>query len=163
MALQAVMRDILDDPEFRLNFAEHPLPFSADFRTYVNAATQVITMMCMAVAFMLISDQMVQSLIKERQLKLKHQILISGGSKFAYWTSNFLIDFILHIIPGGICLFGTHFFSITAPDFHIPMLWFCVCNPIFIYAVSLLFDNEAKASVIIRVTYFGLGSVAPLI
>lgn len=59
MALQAVMRDILEDPEFRLNFAEHPLPFSADFRVYVNAATQVITMMTMAAAFMLISDQMV--------------------------------------------------------------------------------------------------------
>jgi hypothetical protein len=40
---------------------------------------------------------------------------------------------------------------------------FCIANPIFIYAVSLLFDNDAKASVLVRVSYFGLGSVAPLI
>jgi hypothetical protein len=59
MALQSVMRDVLDDPEFRLNFAEHPLPFSLDFRTYVNAATGVLTMMTIAVAFMMISDQIV--------------------------------------------------------------------------------------------------------
>jgi hypothetical protein len=61
-----------DDPEFRLNFSEHPLPFSVDFRTYVNAATGVITMMSIAVAFMMISDTMVQSLIKERQTNIKH-------------------------------------------------------------------------------------------
>lgn len=72
MALQSVMRDVLEDPEFRLNFAEHPLPFSLDFRTYVNAATGVLTMMTIAVAFMMISDTMIQSLIKERMLKLKH-------------------------------------------------------------------------------------------
>ena len=59
MALQSVMRDVLDDPEFRLNFAEHPLPFSVDFRTYVNAATGVLTMMTIAVAFMMISDTMI--------------------------------------------------------------------------------------------------------
>lgn len=60
-------------------------------------------------------------------------------------------------------LLGTHHFKIVAPDFHIPILFFCVCNPIFIYAISLLFDNESKASVIIRVSYFALGSVAPLV
>ena len=59
MALQSVMRDVLEDPEFKLNFAEHPLPFSLDFRTYVNAATGALTMMTLAVAFMMISDAMV--------------------------------------------------------------------------------------------------------
>ena len=66
MALQSIMRDVLEDPEFRLNFHEHPLPLSVDFRTYVNAATGVLTMMTIAVAFMMISDTMIQSLIKER-------------------------------------------------------------------------------------------------
>lgn len=98
------MRDVLEDPEFRLNFAEHPLPFSLDFRTYVNAATGVITMMTISVALMMISDSMVQSLIKERQNKLKHQILLSGGSKIAYWISNFSVDFILHAVPSAVLL-----------------------------------------------------------
>lgn len=98
------MRDVLEEPEFRLNFAEHPLPFSLDFRTYVNAATGALTMMTIAIAFMMISDAMVQSLIKERQLKLKHQILISGGSKLAYWASNFVVDAMLHAVPSGVLL-----------------------------------------------------------
>lgn len=59
MALQSVMRDVLEEPEFRLNFSEHPLPFSLDFRTYVNAATGVLTMMTISIAFMMISDSMV--------------------------------------------------------------------------------------------------------
>jgi|LakMenE18May11ns_1017448.scaffolds.fasta_scaffold9928758_2 hypothetical protein len=40
---------------------------------------------------------------------------------------------------------------------------FTVANPLFIYAISLVFDNDAKASVLIRVSYFALGGVAPLV
>ena len=106
------MRDVLEEPEFRLNFAEHPLPFSLDFRTYVNAATGVLTMMTISIAFMMISDSMVQSLIRERQTKLKHQILLSGGSKFAYWISNFVVDLVMHAVPSIVLLASQYYYEI---------------------------------------------------
>ena len=40
---------------------------------------------------------------------------------------------------------------------------FVVANPMFIYALSFIFDNDAKASVLVRVGYFLVGGVAPLI
>ena len=96
-------------------------------------------------------------------MKLKHQILISGGSKFAYWVSNFVIDFTFHAIPSAVLLLSMHYYSIDHLDVWWAFAVFCVANPIFIYAISLLFENDAKASVLVRVSYFGLGSVAPLI
>ena len=36
-ALQAIMRDILSEPDLRLNFSERPLPFGFKLQTYVNA------------------------------------------------------------------------------------------------------------------------------
>lgn len=89
--------------------------------------------------------------------------MISGGSKVAYWASNFVVDFIFHAIPSAVLLISMVYYEIDSLDVGWAFGLFCVANPIFVYAISLLFDNDAKASVLVRVSYFGLGSVAPLI
>ena len=77
--------------------------------------------------------------------------------------AKFMIDSFFHAAPSAVALFSIHYYGIDAPEVWKAFGLFCIANPIFIYAVSLLFDNDAKASVLIRVSYFGLGSVAPLI
>ena len=58
-ALQAIMRDILNQPDLKLNFSERPLPFGFKLQTYVNAGQGVITAVSFAVAFMMASDSLV--------------------------------------------------------------------------------------------------------
>ena len=53
------MRDVLDDPELRLNFSERPLPFGFKLQSYVDAGQAVITAVSFAVAFMMASDSLV--------------------------------------------------------------------------------------------------------
>jgi len=65
-SLQAVMRDLTRNPNLRLNFHEKPLPFSFRLQTYINAGQGTLSVMGFAVAYMMIADQMVQSIIKER-------------------------------------------------------------------------------------------------
>ncbi len=84
------------NPDLRLNFHEKPLPFSFKLQTYINTGQGVIAVMGFAVAYMMIADQMTQSIIKERQTNVKHQIMVSGASKIAYWTSSFFVDFLYH-------------------------------------------------------------------
>lgn len=36
-ALQAVMRDLTENPDLRLNFFEKPLPFGFKLQSYINA------------------------------------------------------------------------------------------------------------------------------
>ena len=70
--LQAILRDLTGNKNLRLNFHEKPLPFGFKLQSYINAAQGTIAGMGIAVAYMMMADQIVQSLIKERQTNIKH-------------------------------------------------------------------------------------------
>ena len=53
-------------------------------------------------------------------------------------------------------------FEIDAPEPEILFFWFALVNPLFIYCVSFVFDNEGLASVLLRLFYFILGGIAPI-
>lgn len=118
--------------------------------------------MGIAVAYMMMADQIVQSLIKERQTNVKHQIMVSGASKLAYWTANFFVDFSYHMLIGLVARVSVHCLEIDAPDLEYIFLTFSIVNPLFVYALSFLFDTDSKASVVVRIIYFALGGVAPI-
>ena len=71
-ALQAIMRDMLGRPDFKLNFHEKPLPFGFKLQSYINAGQGALAVVGFAVAYMMMADQIVQSIIKERQTNVKH-------------------------------------------------------------------------------------------
>lgn len=146
----------------KLNFFEKPLPFGFKLQSYINAGQRVIAAMGFAVTYMMIADQIVQSVIKERQAKVKHQIMVSGASKLAYWTSHFFFDFLYHLCIAQVARLSIHVSEIDAPDIEYVFLAFSVVNPLFVYALSFVFDSDAKASVIVRILYFALGGVAPI-
>lgn len=115
-----------------------------------------------AVAYMMIADQMTQSIIKERQTNVKHQIMVSGASKIAYWTSNFFVDFLYHQLIAQTARYGIYYMEIDAPDIEEVFFIFSLVNPIFVYVLSFLFDTDSKASVFVRIFYFAIGGVAPI-
>ena len=161
-ALQSVIRDLTNNPELRLNFHEKPLPFSFKLQSYINAGQNAIAAMGFAVAYMMIADQIVQSIIKERQTNVKHQIMVSGASKTAYWASHYFVDFLYHSLIAQVARLSVHYLEIDAPDMEELFFTFSLVNPIFVYAITFLFDTDSKASVIVRVFYFALGGVAPI-
>ena len=115
-----------------------------------------------AVAYMMMADQIIQSIIKERQTNVKHQIMVSGASKLAYWSSHFFVDFTYHYFIAIIARLSIHYLEIDAPDIEYLLLAFSLVNPFFVYALSFFFDTDSKASVLIRILYFALGGVAPI-
>lgn len=115
-----------------------------------------------AVAYMMVSDTLVQSIIKERQNNLKHQLMVSGATTLAYWTSQYLVDIVFHMIPAVVAKASIIAFEIDAPQCEVVFFYFALVNPVFIYAVSFLFDTDSKASVLVRVFYFVLGGLAPI-
>jgi hypothetical protein len=128
------MRNELENFDFRLNFFEAQLPFSMEWQVYVNTALGLLSSLGFAIAFMMISDTLIQSLIKEKQLAIKHQILISGGSKLSYWVSHYIIDVITHSIPAIFTCLALSYFNIAAPSVEVLFFWFVLTNPVFIYA-----------------------------
>jgi hypothetical protein len=46
----------------------------------------------MTIAWMMVSDALIQNIIKERQRNTKHQMMISGSGLLSYWIGNYLAD-----------------------------------------------------------------------
>lgn len=49
-----------------------------------------------------------------------------------------------------------------APGIETLFFWFCLTNPLFVYALQFVFKYDGQASVFIRVFYFAFGGVAPI-
>lgn len=88
--------------------------------------------------------------------------MISGGSKIAYWLSHYILDVLTHSIPATLTCICIKVFEVNAPEVETIFFWFCLANPIFIYAMHFVFYNDSMASVFIRVFYFAMGGVAPI-
>jgi hypothetical protein len=71
-ALQAIARDLTDKPALRINFLERPLPLNLRLQTYTTAFSGVFVSFLFSIAYMMVSDTIVQSIIKERTGNLKH-------------------------------------------------------------------------------------------
>ena len=56
-----------------------------------------------------------QSIVKEKEKKIKQQLLISGASVPAYWLGNYLVDVIMHLIIQGASLLYIKLFDINMP------------------------------------------------
>jgi len=88
--------------------------------------------------------------------------MISGASKIAYWASHYLVDVVMHLIPGLIAVLLAKHLDIDATDCEYLFAAFSFANPVFIYAISFLFEQDAKASVLVRIFFFTFGGVAPI-
>lgn len=106
-----------------------------DWQIYINTGTSLLSSLGFAIAYMMLSDTLIQSLLKEKQLAIKHQIIISGGSKIAYWLSHYLVDITTHAIPAVLTCICIVYFQVDCPEIEVLFLWFCLTNPLFIYTV----------------------------
>ena len=88
--------------------------------------------------------------------------MISGASKLAYWTSNYVIDVTFHLIYAMVGTFTIQALDMDVPEAYRLLISFAFINPMFVYALSFLFDSDSKASVVIRVLYFVMGGCAPI-
>lgn len=88
--------------------------------------------------------------------------MLSGGSKLAYWASNFIVDLFFHGIPALSALSTIWCLKIDALDTWYLYATFSITNPLFIYAVSFFFTETATASALLRVFYFTFGAIAPV-
>jgi len=58
--------------EFKISFTDAPLPLSKQFSAVASIAQGTLSGMLICFAWMMISDSLVQNIIKERQKNVKH-------------------------------------------------------------------------------------------
>ncbi|KAL4429304.1 hypothetical protein ABPG74_002290 [Tetrahymena malaccensis] len=91
-------------------------------------------------------------IVREREEQIKHQQIVSGVSVFAYWVSNFFIDFAKYLIPGIICPLFALAFSVNSLTqdgvfscFYIIFILYGPAIILFTYAFSFTSKNYGNA------------------
>lgn len=101
-------------------------------------------------------------LVIERAAGLKHLQLVSGMKLIAFWTANFLFDFvrIYILIIVSIALFASYNLGYNGSIF--VFLIFPLAILPFTYVISFVFDNDSTAqafTMFIHFLFFSISSV----
>ena len=140
----------------KINMNLKPLPLTSKIKNLEGTIDGFILVSFISLAFVLIPSSMIIFIIKERENNAKHQQLISGVNVFAYWLSNFLVDFVNYLIPSMVFfvlfyVFDTSFFIEKDHG----AMSFClfllngVTMVLSVYFFSFLFKSPGKGQVFI--------------
>jgi hypothetical protein len=96
---QAILRVASKDDNFNFDVTSTPYPIYQKFKDIEEAAGAFDFVFMTAIALALIPCVMVQFILNERELALKHQQLLSGMSLSGYWSSNVIFDVLMAYVP----------------------------------------------------------------
>lgn len=83
-----------DSRSLNVTFVDHPFPLTAQLESITKAAAGTTSAIIMGIAWLMISDSLIQNIIREKQRNIKHQIMVSGSSLSAYWLGHYLGDIV---------------------------------------------------------------------
>mmetsp|Transcript_38641 Transcript_38641/g.28515 ORF Transcript_38641/g.28515 Transcript_38641/m.28515 type:complete len:207 (+) Transcript_38641:236-856(+) len=139
-----------------------PLPVSEDEEMFETAFIGVLASFIFAIAFLMTSKSVIESIINERDSSLKHQILVSGASLPSYWLAHYAGDVIFISLPCICAVISYTIFGIRIDGAWIFFSVFTFANPVFVYVFSNVFKEENTASIVIRIFYMIFGMICPV-
>ncbi|CAJ1439677.1 unnamed protein product [Effrenium voratum] len=151
-----------------ISVSSHPMPRSRSEKLsqVVSAVVDLTSTFVIIIAFSWIPPAIVAYVVREREAhhNSKHQQLISGVSIFAYWTSNFLWDVCLYVLPLGFTMLFLRLFGISAFVDHgafwasfVVFAGYGLAIAPFSYLLSFLFAKHTSAQIISLVVNFLTG------
>lgn len=109
----AILQMVRGNPEARIVTRNYPLPasfFESNAEQIANALTASMMVM---IAFCFLPASYAIFVVKEREVKAKHQQMISGVSIYAYWFSTFLWDAVSYLAPFSLTLLLIYYFKVS--------------------------------------------------
>lgn len=99
------------NPVEKINLINEPLHATTREEAKLGGASAIILGMIVILAFSFIPAGVAAFVATEKETDVKHQLLISGTGKFAYWSSNFMFDLIFGVFSVIGLLFALWFFG----------------------------------------------------
>jgi len=107
----------------------------------------------------------IYQIVNDRTMATKHQQLVSGVSCAAYWTGNYIADFVI-TLPTVLAMFvlihafdAKTFLAEHQGPFVLVLVMYSLAILPFTYLVSFLFRSADKAQVVVATLYFLMGIV----
>jgi len=161
---QTLLRTALNNPQYKITFANSPLPLTFEARNYENVKNGNIISQVLLFALALVPTSIISFIVSERQDNLKHQQIISGISLFSYWTANAFFDMFKSFIPAAAAIGLIYWFPGDLSNMWPLILAFAATIIPFTYITSFLFNREYVAMTVTLLFHFGMAVVlAPLV
>ncbi len=142
----------------------HPLPETYRIKTQAAAGDAFVVALFTMIAFCFIPASFAVFVVREREIKAKHQQIISGVSLSAYWTSTFVWDTLSYLPTALLVLAIIYAFGIDAYTqgdgvgaLATVLILFGPSVAAFTYLTSFAFDSHSTAQVMVMFCNFIVG------
>ena len=112
---------------------------------------------------MYISKSIISRIVSEKELNLKNQMRISGVSLPAYWIGHYLSDVVFSMIATGAIFILMAAFDSNFAGSWVLILLMTFTNPVFLYVLSVPFNQAIIARNGIQYIYLFIGVLVPFV
>ncbi|KAJ8499332.1 hypothetical protein OPV22_009884 [Ensete ventricosum] len=100
----AILRMATGNEHLMIQTRNHPLPMTISQRSQRHDLDAFSASIIVNIAFSFIPASFAVTIVKEREVKAKHQQLISGVSVLSYWVSTYIWDFVSFLFPTSLAV-----------------------------------------------------------
>ncbi|KAF5176169.1 Abc transporter a family member, partial [Thalictrum thalictroides] len=108
----AILRLATRNQNMTIQTRNHPLPMTRSQHSQHHDLDAFSAAIIVTIAFSFIPASFAVSIVKEREVKAKHQQLISGVSVLSYWISTYVWDFISFLFPSFLAIILFYIFGL---------------------------------------------------
>ncbi|XP_048321587.1 ABC transporter A family member 1 isoform X2 [Ziziphus jujuba] len=108
----AILRLAAYNKNMTIQTRNHPLPMTVSQHLQRHDLDAFSVAIIVSISFSFIPASFAVSIVKEREVKAKHQQLISGVSVLSYWVSTYVWDFISFLFPFSIAIILFNIFGL---------------------------------------------------
>lgn len=109
----AILKTATQDTTREIKVTIRPLVRTSEEMAGENIVSGFLAALVFSIGMAFIPASVISYIVKEREINIKHQQLVSGVSVKAYWFSNWLMDVGKHVVPSVICCLLVLAFNIT--------------------------------------------------
>jgi ATP-binding cassette subfamily A (ABC1) protein 3 len=154
----------------RINVRNFPLPLTKRQVELSKGLNSFFAALMIMVSFSFLPASYAIFVVKEREVKAKHQQNVSGVSMTAYWLSTFVWDSVSSLIPSGLTLllfrcFGIDAFVEGEAGVACALLFFLFGPAVaaFTYCISFVFASHSTAQNIVLFLNFVTGLILMIV
>nr|XP_018630849.1 ABC transporter A family member 1 isoform X1 [Nicotiana tomentosiformis] len=162
----AILRLATHNENMTILTRNHPLPQTASQHQQHHDMDAFSAAIVINIAFSFIPASFAVAIVKEREVKAKHQQLISGVSILSYWASTYIWDFISFLFPSSFALILFWIFGLEqfiGKDSLIPtillFLEYGLAMASSTYCLTFFFSEHSMAQNVVLLVQFFTGLI----
>ncbi|XP_031098016.1 ABC transporter A family member 1 [Ipomoea triloba] len=166
----AILRLATHNDNMTIVTRNHPLPMTESQHQQRHDLDAFSAAIVVAIAFSFIPASFAVAIVKEREVKAKHQQLISGVSILSYWTSTYIWDFISFLFPSSLglvffCIFGLDQFVGKNALFPTALMFveYGLAIASSTYCLTFFFSEHSMAQNVVLLVHFFTGLILMVI